>query len=57
MVKYIPLILMTTGFAIFAITLTVAMFQFNIMAGLIMTGVILMVTSLVAAVALYGDGL
>lgn len=57
MVKYIPLILMTTGFAIFAITLTVAMFQFNIMAGLIMTGVLLMVTSLVAAIALYGDGL
>ena len=56
MVKYIPLILMTTGFAIFAITLAIVMFQVDFMAGLGMIGVLLMFTSLVVAVALNGDG-
>ena len=56
MVKYIPLILMTTGFAIIAITLAIVMFQVDFMAGLGMIGVLLMFTSLVVAVALNGDG-
>ncbi|WP_259717206.1 hypothetical protein [Weissella confusa] len=55
MVKFIPFILMTAGFAIFAITLAIAMFQVNVMAGLLMTGVLLMLTSLWVAVALNGD--
>ena len=55
MVKFIPLILMTTGFAIFAITLAVAMFQINIMAGLMMTGIELVFLGPLVAIALYGD--
>ena len=55
MVKYIPLILMTTGFAIFAIALAITMFQINVLAGLLMTGVLLMLTSLPVAIAFNGD--
>ena len=55
MVKYIPLILMTTGFAIFAIALAITMFQINVFAGLLITGVLLMLTSLPVAIAFNGD--
>lgn len=51
MVKYIPLILLLMGFVTFA----VAMFLWNVIAGLIVTGVELVFLGFFTGVALNGD--
>lgn len=51
MVKYIPLILLLTGFVTFA----VAMFMWNLIAGLIVTGIQLITLGFFTGVALNGD--
>lgn len=51
MVKFIPLILLLTGFVTFA----VAMFMWSLIAGLIVTGIQLVALSFFIGVALHGD--
>ena len=52
MVKYIPLILMLMGL----ITFAVAVFLWNLIAGLIVTGIELVFLGLMTSEALNGDG-
>lgn len=52
MVKYIPLILMLMGL----ITFAVAVFLWNLIAGLIVTGIELVFLGLMTSEALSGDG-
>lgn len=52
MVKYMPLILLLMGFVTFA----VAMFIWNVIAGLIVTGIQLVTLGFFTGVALHGDG-
>lgn len=51
MVKFLPLILLLTGFTTFA----VAMFLWSLIAGLIITGIELVFLGLLVGVALHGD--